>query len=314
MPLRQIDIPGLRASLTNVMACPSSAAPDWHQAGLDHFHQLGGNCIHLHGEGGETHSRRGVGQWLKRWGLREQFFLCSQIGHEGWDPIARRAVNRCTPEAIAEDISTDLALLGTDYLDLVYIANPPGPALPAVLEAVVGEIDYGRIRAFGVRNWPAEDIRAAQAHAESLGAAGIRAIVTTELALPSARSPLWPQDIPFRLLEEVVRDLGLAVFAHADDFNIGEYLFEESTAAVHPRWKQRWEQPANRLLAERVRQLSVRNGHAPQVINLAWLTNRPFPVVALLSLPDLLSARGATVESASCLVLSEADDKTLRCP
>src|SRR5262249_46351560 len=129
-----------------------------------------------------------------------------------------------------------LDLIGTDYLDMVYIANPPGAAFKAVMDAIVREIAHGRLRAFGVRNWQPEDIRTAHDYAIKRGAPGIAAIVTTELAMPTANCPLWPQDLPFALLEPTVRDLSLGVLAHADTFNVGEYLFDESQRPVQPRW------------------------------------------------------------------------------
>jgi hypothetical protein len=116
---RRLNVPSLRRSLSNVMACPSSAEPDSHQAGLEEYYRLGGNCIHLHGEGGETHSRRAVGKWLRERDVRPDFFLCSQICHEGWDPVGQRAIDRCTPEAVVADIAADLDLAGTDYLSSI---------------------------------------------------------------------------------------------------------------------------------------------------------------------------------------------------
>jgi aryl-alcohol dehydrogenase-like predicted oxidoreductase len=299
MPFRQINLPSLGLPLSNVMACPSSAEPDSHESGLEEYDRLGGNGIHLHGEGGETHSRRAVGRWLERRGRRADLFLCARICHEGWDAVARCAIDRLTPEAVIADITADLALLGTDYLDLVYVANAPGRSCDPVIEAIATEIVQGRVRAFGVRNWTPEKIQATHAHLVSLGTPGVGAIVTTELALLTATCPLWPQDIPFSQLEATVRDLGLAVFAHADAFNVGEHLFDENVGAVPERWRHRWENPTNRELVRRVRAFAAAHGLTSAEVNLAWLFNRSFPVIALVSLPDLLSERRVLVEHAS---------------
>jgi aryl-alcohol dehydrogenase-like predicted oxidoreductase len=112
------------------------------------------------------------------------------------------------------------------------------------------------------------------------------------------RARCGPEDIPFGQLEATVRDLGLAVFAHADAFNIGEHLFEDRKDPVAPRWKQRWENRANKELALRVREFAATRGLTAAEVNLAWLFNRSFPVIALVSLPDLLTNRGL-VERAS---------------
>jgi len=103
------------------MVHPSSAEPGTHEAALDEYLRLGGDCIHCHGEGGETHSRRAAGRWLNRKGVRRQFFVCTQICHDGWDEAGQRAIDRFTPVCVSEDVATDLELLATGYLDLVYL-------------------------------------------------------------------------------------------------------------------------------------------------------------------------------------------------
>jgi aryl-alcohol dehydrogenase-like predicted oxidoreductase len=307
MPLRQIDIPSLGRRLSNVMAHPSSADEDTHEAGLDEYRRLGGNCIHLHGEGGETHSRRAVGQWLRRHRLRPDFFLATQICHDGWDETTELTIVRLTPEAVSEDIATDLELLGTSYLDFVYFADDPRAALEPVIEAIAREMARGRIRAFGVRNCPAERIRAVNAYALRLGIRGIGAVVTTELALPVATRPLWPEDIPFdATLEEVIRAEGLAVFAHADDMNLGQCVFEAKESAP-PQYAKRWDHPANPELVQRVQKFAAVRGLTPREVNLAWLLNQRFPDVAMASLPSWLTNRHTEYERASWLLFNDAD-------
>jgi hypothetical protein len=139
---------------------------------------------------------------------------------------------------------------------------------------------------------------------------GAAAIVTTELAMATSTEPLWPEYIPFDAeLRQVVCASGLGVFAHADDFNVGQCLYEDrdATAVMRPRWVRRWEHPDNRGLVQRVRRFAAACGLTPRELNVAWLLNRPFPVVAVVSLPSLLTARGIEYERASRLRL--ADDE-----
>jgi aryl-alcohol dehydrogenase-like predicted oxidoreductase len=312
--IRQVHIPSLCRRLSSLMAHPSSAELDTHERGLDEYRRLGGNCIHLHGEGGETHSRRVTGQWLGRQRLRPEFFLCTQICHEGWDLAAKRAIDRFTPAAVNEDVASDLELLGTDYLDLVYLDDNPRQPFEPMIEAMGREMGSGRVRAFGVRNWTAERIRAAQAYALSISTPGIAAVVTTELALAAAARPLWPEYVPFdAALERVVRTLGLAVFAHAADFNLGQCLFadEDAPAGWRPQWVQRWDDSANPSLVGRVRQFAAARGLTPREVNIGWLLNQPFPVVAVVSLPSLLDAGGSEYTRAAELRLDEDDLRTL---
>src|SRR5437763_1862276 len=142
------------------MAHPSSADPDTHERGLDTYRRLGGNCIHLHGEGDEQHSRRATGEWLGKHRLRPEFFLCAQICHSGWDAVAGRSIDRFAPEAAGEDTGADLELLRTDCLDLVYLDDNPESPLEPVFEALGHQIEKGRIRALGVRNFTPKRLRA----------------------------------------------------------------------------------------------------------------------------------------------------------
>jgi len=312
MLLRQLEISSLRCRLSNIMACPSSAEPNSLEPGLDEFYRLGGNCIHLHGEGGGSHSRQATGNWLRRHRLRSKFFLCVQIAHDGWDPATGRAIGRFTPQAVAEDITSNLNLLGTDYLDFVYLADNPGAPVERVIGALTDAVASGRIRAFGARNWTAERIMAANAHAVGIDAPGIAAVVTTELALLFSTRPLWPQDIPFSQLEPTVLDLGLAVFAHADTFNQGLHLFDEGQVPAQTRWMHRWSHAANPRLVAVLREVACGRGLTPMEVNLAWLLNRSFPTVALIGLPYLLAGGGARFARASQMLLDDAELSVLR--
>jgi aryl-alcohol dehydrogenase-like predicted oxidoreductase len=230
--------------------------------------------------------------------------------HEAWDNIAHRAIDRFTAQAVSEDIDTDLELLATNYLDFVYLDDSPDAPLEPVIEAIGREITRGRVRAFGVRNWTVERIHAAHAHISREALPGIAAIVTTELALAAATGPLWPEYVRFdEELRQTVCALGLAVFAHAADLNLGQCIYggEDAAARMRPHWLRRWDHPENPALVQRVQRFADARGLTPRGVNVAWLLNQPFPVVAMVSLPDLLTTRRAEYERASQVLLEAAD-------
>ena len=310
MAFRRIEIPSLGRALSNVMAHPSSADADGHEAALDEYLRLGGNCIHLHGEGGEVHSRIATGQWLRRDSLRREFFLCTQICHAGWDSIGQCAIDRFNAKAVKEDIDTELQLLGTEYLDLAYLDDNPQAPLESVLEAIGHEITRGRLRAFGVRNWAVERINAARGHISREALPGVSVIVTTELSLAAATAPLWPEYVPFdRELRRMVKALGLAVFAHAADVNLGQCLYGDgdATTRFRPQWLHRWDHPANQALVPRVQRFATAHEITPREVNVAWLLNQPFPSVAVAPLPSMRGTLGTEYERASQFVLEEAE-------
>lgn len=314
MSFRQIEVPPFGRRLSNIMAAPSSAAPETHEAGLDEYRRLGGNALHLHGEGGETHSRQVAGAWLRRHGLRGEFFVCTQICHDAWDEASQKPLDRFTAEAVAEDVAADLDLLGAEYLDLVYLDDSADLPVEPLIDVLGREIALGRVRAFGVRNWAPRRIRAANSYAARTGQPGVSAVLTTELALAAANQPLWPEYLPFdAAVQQLVSEAGLAVLAHAGGLNLGQCLFgdEDTQAGTRPEWVQRWQHPANRALVERVRGFATAHGLTPRAVNIAYVLSQPFPVIGIVGLPALLSARRGEYERASASVLGEEERRVL---
>jgi aryl-alcohol dehydrogenase-like predicted oxidoreductase len=314
MSFRQIEIRAFGRKLSNIMAHPASADVRPEEREFEEYFRLAGNCFHCHGEGGETRTKRAAGRWLRNRGLRGEFFVCTQICHEGWDGNNHRAIDRFTPEGVQEDIAENLELLSTDYFDLVYLDDNPNASLTSVVQAIGDEVKRGRLRAVGVRNWTAGRIAAAHSQLRSEGLAGIAAIVTTELSLASSTTPLWDGYLPFRgELSYIAKKLGLVVFAHAADLNLGQCLFGDADATSRMRihWVERWNGSANEFLVRRVKRFADARGLTSRAVNVAWLLNMPFPCIAIVPLSPLLTFRRSEYESASLLRLEETDREYL---
>jgi aryl-alcohol dehydrogenase-like predicted oxidoreductase len=308
-------VPSVGRRLSRLMAAPSSAQPDTHFAGLDAYQRLGGNSIYLHGEGGETHSREATGRWLTEHRLRTEFFLCTQVCHDDWDDTNNRPVDRFTSAGIAEDVAKDLDLIRVERIDLISLGDNPNSPFEPVIDAISREIKAGRVGAYGLRSWSAKRIRLAVDFVNRAGIYPPAAVFTTELSLPRAISPLWPEYIPFsRAVEELVLETRLAVFAHVEDFNIGQSLFgaEEIPAPLRSKWVTRWHHPDNAALVQRVEAFAVHRGLTPREVNLGWVLQRPFPVVGIISLPILLTDRSVQYERASKMVFGDNELEALR--
>lgn len=78
---------------------------------------------------------------------RSRAVITSKAGYEAWD----RAPD-FSPSAIVASTERSLARLGTDYLDLLQLHNPPLDVVtaPDVLAALAGLVQAGKIRAWGV--------------------------------------------------------------------------------------------------------------------------------------------------------------------
>lgn len=293
--LTRIYAPSLGRSLSAIMALPSSAHPDKHIDGLELYAGWGGDALHLHGEGGEIHSRQVTGEWLTAGANRDAFFLCTQICHDAWDEEAQSEINRFLPEAVHDDLELDLRLLGTSYVDMVYLDDRPNENLEPVIEAICSEISCGRVRAFGVRNFTAERVRDADAIGRRLSNDGVTAIITTELTPLVSRAPLWPGYVPFDLaLRQAAVDLELVVFAHAEDWALGYQVLEdeELRRRLRPEWIQRWQHPDNTGIVRSIKSIAVNQHQTPRAVLISCLIDQPFPVIPIVSLSTLLSEAG----------------------
>lgn len=109
----------------------------------------------------------------------------------------------------------------------------------------------------------------------------------------------------------MVEAQGLAVFAHADDINLGQCLYSEEANVVRRRWTERWQHRSNVVLVQRVKDFARASGLSTREVNIAWLLNQNFPSIAITSLPCMLE-RSSDYERASRFLLNEVDRESLR--
>ena len=131
---------------------------------LDQVFELGCNTIdtaHVYSQGD---SERMIGKWMQARGLRDQIVLITKGAAHSED---RR---RLTPFDIASDLYDSLARLQTDCIDL-YLLHRDDPNVPVepIIESLNEHVRAGRIRAFGVSNWPHQRIEEANDYAQANG-------------------------------------------------------------------------------------------------------------------------------------------------
>ena len=108
---------------------------------------------------GNGHSEELIGRAVR--GRRSRAVIATKAGYETWDQAPD-----FSPSAIVASTERSLARLGTDYLDLLQLHNPPLDAVtsPAVREALMGLVKSGKIRAWGVSaKGPDEALKALKA-------------------------------------------------------------------------------------------------------------------------------------------------------
>ena len=94
---------------------------------------------------GDGHSEELVGQAVK--GRRSESVIATKAGYDSWNRPPD-----FSPKAIIASTERSLRRLGTDYLDLLQLHNPPTEVLAAsgVREALRVLLDNGKIRTWGV--------------------------------------------------------------------------------------------------------------------------------------------------------------------
>src|SRR5437773_964848 len=94
---------------------------------------------------GDGHSEELIGRAVK--GVRSRVVITTKAGYDSWDRPAD-----FSPQAIVASTERSLLRLGTDYLDLLQLHNPPFEMLTAldVREALSGLVTTGKIRAWGI--------------------------------------------------------------------------------------------------------------------------------------------------------------------
>jgi aryl-alcohol dehydrogenase-like predicted oxidoreductase len=94
---------------------------------------------------GDGHSEELIGRAVK--GRRGDVVIATKAGYDSWERPPD-----FSPPAIMASTERSLRRLGTDYLDLLQLHNPPAGALaaPEVREAIRDLVDSGKIRTWGV--------------------------------------------------------------------------------------------------------------------------------------------------------------------
>ncbi|MDQ6917844.1 MAG: aldo/keto reductase [Candidatus Dormibacteraeota bacterium] len=186
---------------------------------------------------------------------RDEVVLANKVWWEFW------------PEQdAAAEVAGSLGRMGIDHLDLVYAERPPdGLALDEVVRQVGGIIKAGKVRAWGVLNWPAAQIAEVGRIATEQGVAKPCA---AQLAYSVAmRSPVEDKEMVAALAScgaSVV-----ASFVMLGGVLSGKYLVEGALG----RWSGELDDPrlrAGRDAAVELRDLAARAGTSPAALAIAF--------------------------------------------
>lgn len=224
---------------------------------------------------------------------RDEVVLANKLWWEFWPE-----------EDAAAELEGSLRRMGVDHLDLVYAERPPeGLSLDEVVREVGGLLRAGKIRAWGVLNWPAAQIAEVAGIAAEQGVAKPSA---AQLAYSVAiRSPVEDAETVAAL--EACGASVVASFAMLGGVLTGKYLDE----GAQGRWTGELEDPrlrAGHEAAVALRGLASRAGTTPAALALAFPLLNPVVATVLFGAtsPEQVAANVEALE-----LLTGLDESTL---
>lgn len=229
-------------------------------------------------------SERALGSCLRRYG-RAGMVVATKGGHPDGGPGYPRPDGYLAPEVVARDIAESLDRLGLDHIDL-YFLHRDDQRVPVgeLLDGLNAELRAGRLRALGASNWTTARLDAAHAYAAAHGLHGFVAAqsewnLAQQNRLPAghddrAMRALTPADIAWhetsRLPLLAYSSTARGYFATGGQAAAGDY-----------------DNPVSRARLARVQQLAAEFDCSPNLLALAALLHRRFPVIPLLGTTDL---------------------------
>lgn len=277
---------------------------------LDTFAGLGGNFIDTARSYGDWMpdapagaSERAVGAWLKTQ-KRDDFVIATKGGF--FDMRVGDYRNRVTPQDVAQDLAQSLDHLGVDSIDLYFLHmdNPESPVEP-IVEALIEHREAGRIRHFAASNWAADRIRAANAHAASLGKQGFVASETFwGLAVPDVAAAAQQGYQHYYEGEyEGLHASGLPIIAYAAQS--GGYFTKRAKGDVPEQLAARYANPVNDKRFAAAQALADERGVSINEVVLAYMLCQPHQTVPIFGGSSPEQVRESV--KAAALQLSEAD-------
>lgn len=133
---------------------------------MEEFLEFGGNTFDNARVYGDWQSERFLGEFFKRTGKRHEMVITTKCGHHNkktWEP-------RLDPYNLNADVDTSLTMLGTDYIDILYLHRDdifkPVEEIMVALDKIVKS---GKARVLGASNWTAPRIQKANDFANKFG-------------------------------------------------------------------------------------------------------------------------------------------------
>ena len=244
---------------------------------LDRFYEAGGRSLDVANVYADGESARAVGAWLPSRDVRDEIVLYAKGCHPPY----------CSPSLVGAEVDKALIDLGVDRLDVFSLHRDDSDVpVEAFAEALVEQVESGKLAGFGVSNWTMRRLRAL---ADCLNGGGNRLVAfSNHFSLGEMVTPTWPGCLAMTKADiSELAEGGIQALAWA---SLASGYFADREAP-------NWDSPANEARRRRARELAEKLGTSPAAVALSYVLHQPPHVLALVGtrsqahLEEALSAR-----------------------
>jgi aryl-alcohol dehydrogenase-like predicted oxidoreductase len=208
---------------------------------------------------------------------------------------------RFTAEDFPDELDASLARLGRPTIDLYQHHFPGRVSIPRLMQAMASAVEVGKVRAVGVSNYSADQMR--QAHA----------------ALSERGIPLASNQVEYSLLHrrpetdgvlDACRELGVTLIAYtplAGGMLTGKYSTENRPAGFYRRVLPRYRRRSLEAIGPVVgllREIGDKHTKTPSQVALRWLIENPM----VLPIPGAKNGRQAAANAGALTFSLTADE------
>ena len=148
---------------------------------LDQFYEAGGRSLDVANVYADGESARAVGAWLTSRGVRDDVVLYAKGCHPPY----------CSPALVAAEVDKALSDLGVNQLDIFMLHRDDADvAVEDFAEALVQQVENGKLAGFGVSNWTMPRFRALAGCLD--GARDQLVAFSNHFSLGEMVTPTWP--------------------------------------------------------------------------------------------------------------------------
>jgi aryl-alcohol dehydrogenase-like predicted oxidoreductase len=255
---------------------------------LDRFYAGGGRALDVANVYRDGEAARAAGKWLRGRASADGVVVYAKGCHPPY----------CSPDLVGAEVDKACSLLGLPRIDVFLLhRDDPRFGVDEFADALIEQVDAGRIGGFGVSNWTLSRLRELRTYLDRAGDRHLLAF-SNHFSLAEMVSAPWEGCLAVSREELAeLADLGVKVLAWSS----------LATGFFGGRDTPHWDSPANRARRERAAELGERLGSSPAAVALAYVLHQSSHV-----LPVVRTGSEAHLDEMLAATELRFDDEELR--